>query len=132
MAGKKEKSISFNAMVKFFMQSYGVPTKKDINKLHDKLDRIEKLIKSLNSAKRHARSISGANNKTSAGSLITASDVVVSVIRQSGSSGVDFATLKGKTGFEDKKIRNIIFRLDKTGRITRKSRGVYKLPEKVA
>ncbi len=33
MARKKGKSISFDAMVKFFMQYYNIPTRKDIDKL---------------------------------------------------------------------------------------------------
>ena len=45
MAGKKTKSVSFDAMVKFFMNSYNIPTKKDFDKLLTRLDRIEKLVK---------------------------------------------------------------------------------------
>ncbi|MCD6224807.1 MAG: hypothetical protein J7K32_04675 [Deltaproteobacteria bacterium] len=129
MSKKTVKSVSFNAMVKFFMQSYGVPTKKDVNKLHERLDRIEQLIKSSYGIKRRINTDS--RKKTAAGnSAVTASDVVANVINQSDSDGVDFAGLKDRTGFEEKKLRNIIFRLNKNGRITRKSRGVYILPEK--
>ncbi|MCD6184630.1 MAG: hypothetical protein J7K84_02380 [Deltaproteobacteria bacterium] len=124
MAKKTVKSVSFNAMVKFFMKSYGVPTKKDILKLHERLDRIEKLIKS--SCETKSRINTGADKKITTGSsAMTASDVVVNVINKSDSDGIDFATLKDITGFEEKKLRNIIFRLNKTGKITRKSRGVY-------
>ena len=130
MTRKTVKSVSFNAMVKFFMQSYGVPTKKDVNKLHEKLDRIEQLIKLSYGTKRRIHT--DFRKKTAAGSsAVTASDVVANFISQSGSDGVDFAGLKYITGFEEKKLRNIIFRLNKNGRITRKSRGVYILPEKV-
>ncbi|MBL0700038.1 MAG: hypothetical protein JJV92_04060 [Desulfosarcina sp.] len=130
MSKKTVKSVSFNAMVKFFMQSYGVPTKKDINKLHERLDRIEQLIKTSYGTKRRINSDS--NKKTAGGrSAITASDLVVRAINQYGCEGVNFAELKDVTGFEEKKLRNIIFRLNKTGRITGKSRGVYILSEKV-
>ena len=44
MAMKKRKQVSFDAMVKFFMQYYNIPTKKDIEKLMNKMDRLEKLI----------------------------------------------------------------------------------------
>jgi hypothetical protein len=40
--------------------------------------------------------------------------------------GTDFKTIKAATGFEDKKLRNIIFRLDKIKRIQRVTRGIYK------
>ena len=36
-----------------------------------------------------------------------------------------FSDIQAKTGFGDKKIRNIIFRLNKIGKIKRKSRGIY-------
>ena len=45
MSRRKGKTISFDAMVKFFMQNYDIPTKKDVDKLMAKLDRLENLIK---------------------------------------------------------------------------------------
>jgi len=124
MPKKTVKSVSFNAMVKFFMQSYGVPTKKDILKLHERLDRIEKLIKLSYETKRRINT--GSDKKNIAGSsAMTASDVVANVINKSNADGIDFASIKDRTGFEEKKLRNIIFRLNKTGKITNKSRGVY-------
>jgi len=41
----KHKAVTFDAMVKFFIQQYDIPTKKDINKLHTRLDRLEKMIR---------------------------------------------------------------------------------------
>jgi len=41
MAKKKGKSVSFDAMVKFFLQYYNIPTRNDIIKLMDKIDRLE-------------------------------------------------------------------------------------------
>jgi len=46
------------------------------------------------------------------------------VIKRS-KQGTGFADIQAKTGFEEKKIRNIIFRLNKIGKIKRKSRGIY-------
>jgi hypothetical protein len=40
--------------------------------------------------------------------------------------GTDFKTIKAATGFGDKKLRNIIFRLDRIEKIERVSRGIYK------
>jgi DNA-binding transcriptional regulator PaaX len=54
----------------------------------------------------------------------TAVDVVLDVIKHSR-HGIGFAEIQAKTGFGEKKIRNIIFRLNKTGKIKRKSRGIY-------
>lgn len=55
----------------------------------------------------------------------TATDQVLKIINRS-KKGVDTATLKKKTGFEDKKLRNIIFRANKEGKIQRAERGLYK------
>ena len=46
MAKKKGKSVSFDAMVKFFLQYYNIPSRNDIIKLMDKIDRLEMLIMS--------------------------------------------------------------------------------------
>lgn len=54
----------------------------------------------------------------------TATDTVLQIIRQS-KKGVDIAKLKEKTGFNDKKIRNIVHRASKQGKIRRSGRGIY-------
>ena len=41
-------------------------------------------------------------------------------------TGIDAGTLIKKTGFDDKKIRNILFKALKEGKIERVGRGVYK------
>jgi predicted transcriptional regulator of viral defense system len=56
---------------------------------------------------------------------VTATDKVLRIIHTS-KKGVDTATLKKRTGFDDKKIRNIIFRANKEGKIQRAGRGLYK------
>ncbi|MBI9092665.1 MAG: hypothetical protein JEZ12_25895 [Desulfobacterium sp.] len=54
-----------------------------------------------------------------------ASDKVLEVI-QAQEEGADFKKIKAETKFDDKKIRNIIFRLHKLGQIEKVKRGVYK------
>jgi len=58
------------------------------------------------------------------GVQVTATDQILKIIKQS-KKGVDVSTLKKKTGFDDKKVRNIVFRAAKEGRITKSGRGVY-------
>jgi hypothetical protein len=127
MARKKGKSPSFDAMVKFFMQSYDIPTKKDVNKLMAKLDHLEKLIKASGTPGRKVapssdRSISLIATRTKSGT--TAFDQVLEAIR-GFKQGAGLVEIQTRTGFDDKKIRNIIFRLHKSGKIKRKSRGIY-------
>ena len=54
----------------------------------------------------------------------TATDQVLKIIKRS-KKGVDVPTLKKKTGFNDKKVRNIVFRAAKEGRIKKSGRGIY-------
>ena len=113
------KSVSFDAVVHFFMKHYNIPSKRDIEKLMTKLDNIETLV--IKSAAR-GKAI-GSRNPRRPG--MTASDTVLEIIKENGDDGVNFAEILGKTGFDDKKIRNIIFRLNKLGKIKRKNRGIY-------
>ncbi len=113
-------------MIKFFMQYYNIPTRKDIDKLMAKMDRLEMLVKSSVSGKgRRPSGIKTATGKASTGrSAMTSSDMALEVIKRFR-NGVGFAEIQARTGFGDKKLRNIIFRLHKMGKIVRKSRGVY-------
>ncbi len=118
MAKKKGKSVSFDAMVKFFMNTYNIPTRQDIERLNERLDRIERLIVNA------GRAIDRRSNKTNGSKAITASDQVLEIVRRY-QDGVGFAEIKLQTGYGAKKLRNIIFRLNKMGKIKAKKRGVY-------
>ena len=120
MNRKKGKAISFDAMVKFFMQNYSIPTKKDVDRLMAKLDRIENLLRASASIGPYPVKNRVSRRKTA----LTAIDIVYDVIKRSR-KGLGFVDIQAKTGFGDKKIRNIIFRLNKNGKIKRKSRGIY-------
>ena len=58
------------------------------------------------------------------GTQVTATDQILKIIKRS-KKGVDVPTLKTKTGFDDKKVRNIVFRAAKEGRIKKSGRGIY-------
>jgi len=122
MPRKRKKTVSFDAMVKFFMSTYDIPTKKDINKLMDRLDRLEKLIRTTAAYGKKKRAV--VPNFAEDKAVATASDEVFDVIKRFN-NGTGFPEIQDRTGFGDKKIRNILFRLNKLGRIRRKSRGIY-------
>ena len=120
MMHKKGKSVSFDAMVKFFIQNYNIPTKKDVENLQARLDRIEQLIKL-----EGARGGTVANPRHVAKKAPhTALETVHNIIKGSR-DGTTFKEIQTQTGYGDKKIRNVIFRLHKMGKIERKQRGVY-------
>jgi hypothetical protein len=55
---------------------------------------------------------------------VTATDQVLKIIKRT-KKGVDAPTLMKKTGLADKKVRNILMRASKQGRIKRAARGIY-------
>jgi hypothetical protein len=127
MVRKKGKSVSFDAMVKFFMQYYNIPTKKDIKKLVERMDRLEKVIKEseLYGKGRRISTLKSSKKTTSASrSAETSSNMVLEVIKRF-KKGVGFSEIQERTGFGEKKLRNIIYRLHKMKKIIRKSRGIY-------
>ena len=58
------------------------------------------------------------------GGKITDTDKVLAIINRS-KKGVDTATLMKKTGFDQKKVRNMLHRTYKQGKITRVEKGKY-------
>ncbi len=121
----KHKAVTFDAMVKFFLHQYDIPTKKDIEKLYTRMDRLEKLIRSSQSElSRRGQGKAGASAAKKGKSTLTASDVVYGIIKRS-KKGLKISDIKLKTEFEDKKLRNILFRLHSLDRIKRLSRGKY-------
>jgi len=125
MPRKKGKSISFDAMVKFFMQSYNIPTKKDFDKILARLDRLEILLEA--AAKGCAagkRPATGHKGKSARTGTLTATDMVLETIRLF-ENGARFSDIQERTGFPEKKLRNIIFRLKKLQKIAYKDRGLY-------
>jgi hypothetical protein len=126
MARGKKKPISFDAMVKFFMHHYKIPTTADVEKLLDRLDRLEKLVKQSQTAPRKRKAGKAATaakpGRAKAGETYT--DTVLNVITSSRKP-VGVAEIQARTEFDPKKIRNIIFRLGKAGKIQRVGRGVY-------
>ena len=55
---------------------------------------------------------------------VTAADTVLKIINRS-KKGVNTATLMKKTGFDNKKVANIIFKLKKQGKIKNPEKGLY-------
>lgn len=94
--------------------------------LTGKMDKIaqhlESIEKPLPAKKRVAKSSKRAATKKT--SSPTATDKVLKIIK-GRKKGIDTATLKEKTNFDMIRVRNIIFRLKKQGKIETKSRGIY-------
>ncbi|MFP4194234.1 MAG: hypothetical protein ACOCQI_01290 [Desulfosalsimonas sp.] len=112
---QRKRAPSLDSMIKFFLKHYNIPTKKDINRLSEKIDALEKSLHKMAAVQK-----SGATQQRAK----SASDVVLNVIKNI-SGGASFSDIKSRTDFDDKKLRNIIYRLNKQGKIKRKKRGTY-------
>jgi len=99
---------------------------KDLKGLTQKTDkmikRLDKLEKAQVAKKPKAKTVKKAVAKKPA--KISASGAVLAIVKR-GRKGVDTATLEKKTGFEGRKIRDIIFRLRKQGKIKSERKGLY-------
>lgn len=120
MPGKKIKVAGPDALAKSFIKYYNLATKKDVDFLNARMDRIEKhLIALVRDQNKLSQNMVECSRKK-----LKSGDVVCDVIKKSN-DGMRFSDIQLSTGFEDKKLRNLIFRLHKKGRIRRKSHGVY-------
>mgnify|MGYP000569076857 CR=1 FL=1 len=122
MTKRKGKAVSFDAMVKFFMHNYNIPTKRDIDRISERLDRMEKLIKA--SAPRGRRGVANHGEASPA----SATDTVLNLIKNSPDD-ISVSKIREETGYDDKKLRNIIYRLNQMGKIRRVSRGHYQIKD---
>jgi len=73
---------------------------------------------------RRAAAAKKTTPRKNAAKKTTSTEQILKIIRRSR-KGVDVPALKAKTGFEDKKVRNIIFRASKEGKIKKVGRGIY-------
>ncbi len=99
---------------------------KDLKKLTQKaekmIEQLEKLEKAQAAKKPKAKAVKKAPAKKPA--KLSASDTVLAIIKRSR-KGVDTTALKKKTGFEDRKIRDITYRLRKQRKINKDRKGLY-------
>ncbi len=107
---------------------------KDLKGLTQKTDKMIKRLEKLDKAQAAKKPEAKAAKKPKAKAVekavakkpakMSASGTVLAIIKRSR-KGVDAAALKKKTGFEGRKIRDIIFRLRKQGKIKTEPKGIY-------
>ena len=98
---------------------------KDIQSLGKTLDRLLKAVeKDKKSTAKPTKKITAKKAPAKTAAPPTATDEILKIIRRS-KKGVDAPTLIKKTGFNQKKVRNILFRTYKQGKIKRLEKGIY-------
>jgi len=103
--------------------------KKDLQTVNQTLNaltkKIEKMIVTVGKLEKPAAKAKPAKKTASKKPAAkTAPATVLEIIKRS-KKGVDLETLKKKTGFNNKKISNNVYRLKKQGKIKASEKGVY-------
>jgi len=101
--------------------------KKEFKAMERKLDKFLKAVKKSGAKATKNSKVKATAKKAPAKKKavkVTDTDKVLNIINRS-KKGVDAATLMKKTGFNDKKIRNMLFRASKEGKIQKAGRGIY-------
>ena len=89
--------------------------------------KLEKFLKTIEKGKTTAPKAKAAKEKAPAekkATKVSATDQVLNIINKS-KKGIDTAALMKKTGFNQKKITNILHRTFKAGKIKRADKGIY-------
>ncbi len=111
--------ISLDGFLKSFLNRFDIPSGAQVREMNIRLDKLEGLF-----FKQQAQEKTFENR--SKGKTKSASTEVIEFIGKHP-DGVSFKKIKEETQFNDKKLRNIIYRLDKIRKIKTVKRGVYKL-----
>jgi predicted Rossmann fold nucleotide-binding protein DprA/Smf involved in DNA uptake len=96
---------------------------KEIEKLATELEKAEKPKAKSVKTKTKAKAVI-TKKALAKGGKKTDTDKLLAIINRS-KKGVDTATLMKKTGFDQKKVRNMLNRTYKQGKITRVEKGIY-------
>jgi predicted Rossmann fold nucleotide-binding protein DprA/Smf involved in DNA uptake len=102
---------------------------KDLQAISKELTKLvkqtEKLAATLGKTEKTKTKAKAVTKKAPAkGAKLTDTDKVLAIINRS-KKGVDTAALMKKTGFDQKKVRNMLNRTYKQGKITRVEKGIY-------
>ena len=90
----------------------------------DKVEKLMQKVETLEKPQNLDKPRANAPSKARAPKMTSDSDAVLAIIKRF-KKGVDGATLRKKTGFEGRKMRDIVYRLKKRGQIKTVDKGVY-------
>jgi uncharacterized protein (UPF0335 family) len=116
---------NFESLISGFLGKLELATKSDVQSLMERIDHLEQMI------------VTVANNDGTHGNRkikpaapnLRISDKVLEIFGQS-ESPLTYAQLKDISGFDEKSLRNVIYRLNKLGRIKTVKRGQYTIANK--
>ena len=115
---------NFESLISGFLSKLELATKSDVRSLMERIDHLEQMIASVANGS-NVRPI----RKTKAMPTQRISDQVLEILGKS-KSPMTYAQLKESSGFDEKSLRNVIYRLNKLGRIKTVRRGQYTIANK--
>ncbi len=102
-----------------------------LNSVSEKLEKLAKSISGVKAAPKAKKAVSRSAGKKTKKAAVktnhqgpTSLEVVLDLI-QAANDGINTATLEKETGFNTKKVQNVIFKLKKKGQIKTKRKGIY-------
>ncbi len=98
---------------------------KALKGLSVKVEKIQKQVDKMDKPKAKAKPVKRAPAKKAAAKKpATAVDTVIKIINRT-KKGVDTAALMKKSGFNQRKVHNVVYKLKKQGKIKSVGKGVY-------
>jgi len=115
---------NFESLISGFLSKLELATKSDVQSLMERIDHLEQMIASVatdSGIRKKQESKSAANQRIS--------EQVLEILSNKDSP-MTYAQLKEVSDFDEKALRNVIYRLNKLGRIETVRRGQYKMAKK--
>lgn len=119
MGAKLDYSAYLENIMKKILEKINIPSKEEIDLLKKRVAKLEKTMK-IDKDKKPEKTRKYTNKKR------TATSIVIDIISKSP-KGATFKDIQAKTDFDERKLRNIIFRLNKLNKIERIKHGRYKI-----
>lgn len=118
MTENQEQRVNWEGVIRTLLDRLEIPSGSELKELYKRLDKLEALVYQKGPERPKTKEKRKKSRKS-------ASDIVLDIIAKFP-EGTNFKTLKAKSGYDDKKLRNIIYRLDRIGHIEKVKRGVYR------
>ncbi|KPA17251.1 hypothetical protein MHK_002523 [Candidatus Magnetomorum sp. HK-1] len=116
---------NFESLVSSFLSKLDLATKSDVHSLMDRIDQLEKLIATVAENTEKNISMNKPGQQLTNQSI---SDQVLEILKASDTP-MTYAQLRNVSGLDEKPLRNVIYRLNKLGRIETIKRGQYSIPQ---
>ena len=96
----------------------------DLNKAAKQVENLASKLEAQTKATRPLKKTTGRAVSKKTANQPTAADTVLGIVKRY-KKGANMATIKQKTGYDNKKIHNLVYKLKQQGEIISETKGVY-------